>query len=329
MFHGRELAMHVGALGLVLGVILVSSFFGATPITPAGLFNDGVARDTWLYLRVPRALFAFFAGAGLAVCGAVYQAIFKNPLASPFSLGISAAASLGAAVAMVTGASALFPEVSQIGASIVGAGCAIAFILRVGSSRRGNESGVILLAGVAVSLFSGSLITLIQYLSDYSQLFRVTRWMIGGAMTVSYPELLLVALLSIVMLLQFSRSWRAFDLLLFGTEFAKAKGVDTQKLQQRAFLTTSLFVGVVVALCGVIGFVGIIVPATIRLLNGIGHKHLIPLSFYLGGLLVVVCDCFGRTLAPPYEIPVGVFTALIGAPVFLWLLMRSRAGGIL
>lgn len=313
----------VALLGVII-TIVVTTFFGATFISPVGIFSDERLYATWVYLRIPRTLFAFFVGSGLALCGAVYQAMFRNALASPFSLGISAAASLGAALAMTAGAATYFPEIGQLVASILGAGCAILFILKIAASQRGDRSSFILLAGVAVSLFSGSLITLIQYLSDYSQLFRVTRWMIGGVMTVSYPELLLVAFLAILMFVQFSQRWRDLDLLLFGAEIATAKGVDIKVFNQRALLTTSMFVGVAVALCGVIGFIGIIVPATVRLITGVGHRQLIPLSFYLGGILVVICDCLGRSMAPPFEIPVGVFTALIGAPVFLWLLTRAR-----
>ena len=313
----------------VIGIILATTLFGANFLSPFELLEDERAFSTWLYLRIPRTLFAFFVGGGLAICGAIYQAMFRNTLASPFSLGVSAAASLGAALAMTVGATSHFPEIGQVLASIVGAGCAILFILKIGASQRGDQSGFILLAGVAVSLFSGSLITLVQYLSDYSQLFRVTRWMIGGVMTVSYLELLLVAVLALLLLVQFSKRWRDLDLLLFGSEIATAKGVDIREFNQKALLTTSIFVGVVVALCGVIGFIGIIVPATVRLLAGVGHRQLIPLSFYLGGTLVVICDCLGRTLVPPFEIPVGVFTALIGAPVFLWLLTRARSGALL
>jgi iron complex transport system permease protein len=321
--------IHSIASIISLFVIITTTLFGATFISPLAIIQDDLVSTTWIHLRIPRTLFAFFVGGGLALCGAIYQAMFRNPLASPFSLGVSAAASLGAALAMTAGATSHFPEIGQVVASILGAGSAILFILKIGASQRADRSGFILLAGVAVSLFSGSLITLIQYLSDYSQLFRVTRWMIGGVMTVSYLELLLVALLSLLLLGQYSQRWRDLDLLLFGAEIATAKGVNIREFNQRALLTTSIFVGVVVALCGVIGFIGIIVPATIRLITGVGHKQLIPLSFYVGGTLVVLCDCLGRTLAPPFEIPVGVFTALIGAPVFLLLLMRGRSGALL
>jgi iron complex transport system permease protein len=315
------------SLGSLL-VILVTTFFGATFFSPLDVIKDDLLFTTWVHLRIPRTLFSFFVGGGLALCGAIYQAMFRNSLASPFSLGVSAAASLGAALAITIGATTHFPEITQVVAAISGAGCAIIFILKIGATQRADHSGFILLAGVAVSLFSGSLITLIQYLSDYSQLFRVTRWMIGGVMTVSYLELLLVVFLALLLLVQFSKRWRDLDLLLFGAEMATAKGVDIREFNQKALITTSIFVGVVVALCGVIGFIGIIVPASVRLITGVGHRQLIPLSFYLGGTLVVLCDCLGRTLAPPFEIPVGVFTALIGAPVFLWLLTRARNGAL-
>ncbi len=310
-----------------LMLVAVSMMLGVTTITPSAVLNDVDIREIFVTLRVPRVLFGFLIGGALAVVGTAYQALFRNPLASPFSLGISSGAALAASVAMLIGT--VSPVFTVPLCAIAGAVCAIGVVLRIGAGRRGDEGAFLLLAGVVVSLFCSSFLTLLQYLSDYAQLFRVTRWMMGGVMVVSYTELLLVGTLVIGGAAWLLRHSRDFDLMLFGDEMAAVKGVNVRQLYRRTFLITSVIIGLVVALCGVIGFVGIIVPAIARLLVGIKHRYLFPLSFLFGGELVVLCDLLGRILVPPYEIPVGVFTAVIGGPIFVWLLVRSRGANFI
>ena len=308
-------------------LVAVSMMLGVTTITPSAILNDSDTREIFLTLRVPRVAFAFMIGGALAVVGTAYQALFRNPLASPFSLGISSGAALAASVAMLIGV--VSPATTVPVCAIGGALCAIGVVLRIGVGRRGDEGAFLLLAGVVVSLFCSSFLTLLQYLSDYAQLFRVTRWMMGGVMVVSYTELLFVGVLVMCGTAWLLKHSRDFDLMLFGDEMAAVKGVNVRQLYRRTFLITSVIIGIVVSLCGVIGFVGIIVPAIARLLVGIKHRYVFPLSFLFGGELVVLCDLLGRVLVPPYEIPVGVFTAVLGGPVFVWLLVRSRGGNFI
>ena len=309
-------------LTLALLVATVTALFtGVTTYSVTQLVSDPQAYRIVTELRAPRIVFAILVGGALSVIGAAYQALFRNPLASPFSLGVSSGAALGASGALFLGrASPLGIEMS----AIVGAGLSIVLILLINRSRGAAGRDSLLLVGIVFSFFCSSILTLLQYLSDYTQLFRVTRWMLGGVPAVTWQTVAVgavVVLFTVVWLLMRARS---LDLMLFGNEFAKTKGVETDKLTHQVFVVTSVAIGWMVAQCGVIGFVGIIVPAAVRLVVGLHHLRVIPLSFLGGALLVVLCDIAGRIMTAPFEIPAGVFTAVLGGPVFVMLLLRSR-----
>jgi iron complex transport system permease protein len=164
--------------------------------------------------------------------------------------------------------------------------------------------------------------TLLQYVADYSQLFQVTRWMMGGIPSVEWRDLAIGAVCVGVTFAWSMRNSRGLDLLLFGDDVATIKGVDVAHLTNTTFVFTSFVVGWVVAQCGIIGFVGIIVPAVARMLVGISHARALPLAAVIGALLVVVCDVLGRIIIAPFEVPAGVFTAVLGAPAFVFLLVQ-------
>jgi len=294
---------------------------GVTTYSVKDIVTDQQAYRIVTELRAPRVVFAILVGGSLSVIGAAYQALFRNLLASPFSLGVSSGAALGASVSLfLGGASPLGTEVS----AILGAGVSIATIMLLNRSRGVSGQDSLLLVGIVFSFFCSSILTLLQYLSDYTQLFRVTRWMLGGVPAATWTSVLVGAGLSFVMIVWLLRYSRSLDLMLFGNDFAKTKGVQTERFCRYVFIMTSVVVGWIVAQCGVISFVGIIVPAAVRLVIGLHHRRVIPLSFLGGALLVVVCDIAGRLMAAPFEIPAGVFTAVLGGPVFVLLLLRSR-----
>jgi iron complex transport system permease protein len=166
--------------------------------------------------------------------------------------------------------------------------------------------------------------TLVQYLADYSKLFNITRWMIGGIPVANWSDLICGAGLCAGLFCWLMRHTRELDLALFGDEVAQVKGVDISRFARIAFIISSFLVGWIVAQCGTIGFVGIIVPAIARLMVGIGHRRVLPLALLLGAILVLVCDLLGRTLIAPFEIPAGVFSAVLGGPVFIALLVWGR-----
>jgi iron complex transport system permease protein len=304
------------ALALAVSCLL-AVMYGASYVPFADLLTSPDARLVIFELRLPRVIFAVLVGGALASVGAVYQTLFRNPLASPFTLGVSSGAALGAAISLMAASS----QIGVAASAMVGALVSIMCIMTI-SRRLGEGAGdSLLLVGVVFSFLCSSILTMLQYISDYSQLFRVTRWMMGGIPAVSATDLTVGALLVGAFLLYVLTRHRDLDLVLFGDDVASTKGVAVSPLYYTTFILSSLIVGWVVAQCGVIGFVGIVVPACARLLVGLRHKVVVPLSFLLGSSLVVVCDLLGRIVRPPFEVPAGVFTAIVGGPVFILLVV--------
>ncbi|MDF1526101.1 MAG: iron ABC transporter permease [bacterium] len=333
--------MKAGRVTLVLGMLAAATilvlgmapFVGMTPISPFDILGGGAAPgkeyDIFWKIRLPRVLAAWLTGAGLAVAGMAFQALFRNPLATPFTLGVASGAALGAAMAIRFGVAVTLLGISGISMAAL-AGAALSVLLVYGISRALTRSGAmlttatLLLAGVAVNFFFSSLNLFIQYISDFTHTFRIIRWLMGGLEVAGFRSVFqmipFVALGTILILI----SWRELDLLTTGEEMAASRGVSVARMQRRLFFATSLLVGGVVAVCGPIGFVGIMVPHICRLMVGPGHRALIPATILFGGVFLTVCDTFARTVIAPAEIPVGVITALLGGPFFLALLIRDK-----
>jgi iron complex transport system permease protein len=315
----------LAATALLIVVSTASLLCGATFYSIDELLSDPHIAEVVWKLRLPRVLLAIVVGGGLAVVGGMYQSLFRNHLASPFSLGVSSGAALGASLAVVWGLPSFLGGNDVCLAAMLGALLSIAAISTL--SRREKSGDRLLLVGIVFSFLCSSALTLVQYLADYSQLFKVTRWLMGGVPTATNTDVV-VGLIFVLSLLLFThRESRSYDLLLFGDDVARTKGVDVERVRSLTFILSSLFVGWVVAFCGVIGFVGIVVPALARMFVGISHRVLLPFSFLCGALLVVTCDLFGRIVTPPFEVPAGVFTALLGGPFFIGVLLRSSVSG--
>lgn len=322
----HRLLMLSSTLGLLLATT-AALLGGAQYLSPARILADSEATQIALALRAPRAVMALTVGAGLALAGMIYQALFRNQLASPFSLGISSGAALGATAAVWWGGSL---STATTSGAVLGALAAVGSILmlsrvqaRSPHALHSNGEGIILI-GIVLSFFCSSVLTLLQYLSDATQLFRITRWMLGGIPTPAWGDLGFGAALVLLLAGWIWRNQRGLDLIWFGDDLAAIKGVEVRPLYRSAFLLTSLVIGWIVAQCGVIGFVGIVVPALARTAAGLSHRTAAPLAALWGATLVVLCDLLGRAALPPFEVPVGVFTALLGGPVFIWFLLRCR-----
>lgn len=287
---------------------------------------DGVARQIFMELRVPRVLLAWITGATLSVCGLIYQALFRNSLASPDMLGISTGAAFGAVLYIRAGFVfsffGLFSGLSV--AAFAGALLATAAIYMAGSARRwGMSEASLLLSGIAMSFLFGSLTMIIQYSGGYTDTFRMMRWTMGGVQAVGYsPVLAALPSLILVFLMALTAS-SELDLLAAGENVAESRGVSVAGLRARLFLAVSLAVGVCVAICGPIGFVGLMVPHICRKLAGVQHRRLVFACVLFGGALLVICDTAARTLWSPAEVPVGVLTSCVGSVFFLWLLIRK------
>lgn len=325
----RWLPFTVVAVMLLL-VCAVSLICGVTTYSPWQILTDPEARSIVVQLRLPRTLFGVLVGMGLSVVGACYQALFRNYLASPFSLGVSSGAALAASAALILGVTTSSLGIDITVCAMLGALLSIALITsisaRIRSSTLQGDQNTLLLVGVIFTFFCSSVLTLMQYVADYAQLFRVTRWMMGGISAIGWEDLAVGAVCVGVTCAWLLRQTRALDLMLFGDDIAAVKGIDVQRISRRSFVLTSFLVGWIVSHCGVIGFVGIIVPALSRGIVGSRHAMLLPLSGIVGATLVVACDTIGRVVIAPFEVPAGVFTSVLGGPLFLLIMIRERRG---
>jgi iron complex transport system permease protein len=330
-------------IGLVifgLATLVISPFVGLTHFHPDQVFSWSLfhawlsgstsvvmSADAHIFwnLRVPRVLFAFLAGSGLALCGLMYQTLFRNALATPYTLGVASGASLGAAIAVATGSTWVLGSMGgQTIAAFLGALLAIVIIYGIARLKSGFSVSTLLLAGVALNFFFSSVMLFIQYIADFSDSIRIMHWLMGGVDIVGYGPIKLLlptTLFTTVIVLLLTR---ALNLLSLGEDIAASRGLALNKLKLGLFLLTSLQVGVIVSLCGPIGFVGMMAPHICRLLVGQDHRWLSPASFIFGGSFLVICDSLARTLIAPAEIPVGILTALLGGPFFIWLLFSRR-----
>jgi iron complex transport system permease protein len=308
---------------LWLAALVLAPLFGSHSIQLGQVFGGDATATTILWqIRLPRVLLALAAGGTLAVSGVSFQTLFRNPLAEPYTLGVASGAALGAVVAIQIGWAD-----SLIGlalASFVGALAAGALVLGLALRSAGIETTTLLLAGVAVSLSCSALILFLQYFADATKTFRMVRWMMGGLAVVGYREVLWLAPWALGLAALAFGLRRELDLLLTGEELAASRGVDIGRLRWTVLGGTSLAIGALVAVAGPIGFVGLIVPHILRRIVGHNHRVLVPACLLAGGAFLAACDLAARTVMAPAEIPVGVLTALLGGPFFLWLLLTRR-----
>lgn len=286
---------------------------------------DGRHEILWR-IRVPRVCLGLLTGAALAASGMAFQAMFRNALATPYTLGVSSGASLGAALYMR--AAFRIDAAGLDGVSLAAFGGAVLSTMLVyGLTRLGRafSTATLLLAGVATSFSFTSLILLTQYTSDVTTSFRVGRWLMGGLEVVGFEPVWQVLPFAIIGLVAVSVLAREMDLLVVGEDLAATRGVSVEQVKRLLFFAVSIMVGGVTAVCGPIGFVGLIVPHIGRLMVGGHHRFLTPFSVLGGAAFLVTCDTVARVAIAPVEIPVGSITALVGGPFFLTLLLWGRA----
>jgi iron complex transport system permease protein len=327
----RRLLMTISAFGALLAAVcLLAPLVGSTHISLARAFSrsvpfaDNVDAQIFFIARLPRVIGAALVGAGLAAAGVVFQALLRNPLAAPETLGVSIGASVGAVVAIT-----LLPAFSIGGisavpvASFTGSLGALAIVYGLSAARRrGMSSTVLLLGGVVLTSFLGAILTLIQYLSDFTQTFRTVRWLMGSLDVGSYPPIVAALVPLAIAGVGYAMLPRALDLMSLGPDAAAARGVDVVRAERVALVSASLSTGAAVSLAGPIGFIGIVVPHLVRLMVGADHRLVLPASALFGAAFLIGCDLIARTAFAPLELPVGIVTAMIGGPFFLWLLFR-------
>ena len=325
---GWTLLLGSVALAAAVGAPLV----GTTRINLARAFDttmpwaDNVDAQIFFIARLPRVLAAALVGASLAAAGVVFQALLRNPLATPFTLGVSAGAALGAVLAISLKLQLTLWGVSAVtGASLAGSLGAVGIVYALARARHsGFSTNVLLLAGVTLNSFFSALILFVQYIADPAETVQTLRWLMGDLGVAGYGPILAALPLTLAAFVAFAWLPRAMNLLSLGTDAAASRGVNVVRTQQVAFFSASLVTGAAVSLGGPIGFIGIIVPHLVRLMVGADHRIVLPAAALLGAAFLIACDVLARLVMAPVELPVGIITAIIGGPFFLWLLVRQR-----
>lgn len=329
---GRRLALTLLGFGaLTLAALITAPLIGSTSISLARAFDrsipfaDNPDAQIFFVARLPRTLAGALVGAMLASAGVIFQGLLRNPLATPFTLGVSAGAALGAMLAITFGWSLAWLGIPAAPlASFAGSLLAVAIVYLLATARhRGLSTNVLLLAGVTMNAFFSAVILFVQYFADFAETFRILRWLMGDLDISSYQPLVTALPLVLLSFAVFAWLARPLNLLALGPDAAESRGLDVLTAQRAAFLSASLATGAAVSVGGPVGFIGIIVPHLVRLLVGADHRIVLPASALFGAAFLIGCDALARTVMAPLELPVGVITALIGGPFFLWLLVRK------
>ncbi len=317
---------------LLLPVVLTSLWVGPVSLSLDQLLQPG-SRDWQILfeLRLPHLLMSLAAGSVLAITGASMQALFRNPLADPGLIGISAGAALAAVAMLVFGGRlllgplgpALVPMAAFVGGVVV-----TALVVRIARTPQGVSVTTLLFAGIALNSIAAAAIGIMKYFSDELSLRQVTFWLLGNLHSTDWQNVLLLVAIGAPVILLLLRQGQQLNLLLLGESQARLLGVMTGRLRRRLVLLVALGVGTVVSLGGLIGFVGLVVPHLVRLLCGPDHRALMPLSALLGALLLTLADILSRVLVSPAELPIGIVTALIGGPFFLLMILYRQRGSV-
>ena len=323
------------ALLLLLIVLLITvaaaALIGAFPIPALSLLQANLTPQEQAVLssiRLPRVLLAVIVGAALAVSGAALQGLFRNPLADPGLIGISSGAALAVALMIVC----IGPLPGILGlyglsiAAFMGGLLTSIVIFRFAGLTGASSVTYILLAGIAINALASAGTGFLAYLSDDQELRTLTFWTMGSLGGALWPGVLICASLVIPATFVLYRNAQRLNILLLGESEARHLGVDSERLKRNIIICTAISVGAAVAVSGIIGFVGLVIPHLIRLTLGPDHRLLIPASALLGAIILIIADTVSRTLLAPAEIPVGIFTSLIGGPFFLWLLIKQYSG---
>ncbi|ROO25774.1 FecCD family ABC transporter permease [Salinisphaera orenii] len=317
--------------------LLVAILLGAVALPPAGVFAAllGQGDDARLglivqHIRAPRAVLTALVGALLAVCGAAMQGLFRNPLADPSLIGVTAGASAGASLAIVFGGALS----GLAGLSLVSLGAfaggtlAVIVVYRLATDAAGTSVATMLLAGIAIGAIAGSLSSLLEFYASNDMLRRISLWRMGGLDGANWPRVAIVAAVAVVILGVLPAQANALNALLLGESEARHLGVAVDAVKRRLVLLAAAGVGVSVAVAGAIAFVGLVVPHVVRMLIGPDHRGLLPASALAGAVLLLAADTLARLVIAPSELPVGLLTALLGAPFFISLLRRRREYGM-
>ncbi|MCG2759301.1 MAG: iron ABC transporter permease [Desulfobacteraceae bacterium] len=324
---GRKVSFIIFLLLLLTGILLIALSLGASSIgftdSLTAFFKDsGLAHAIVWKLRLPRIVMAIIVGGGLGLAGTVFQAILRNPLASPYTLGIASGAGFGAVMVIVFGRG-IYSEYLIAGNAFFFALLSSFLILGI-AKLKGFTTETMILAGIAIMFLFSSLSSLFQYMGTMEQVHEIVFWFFGSLSKVGWKEISIAAVMILFpapVLLKWS--WD-FNLLAAGDESAKALGVNVTRIRMLGLVLASLITAGAICFTGVIGFIGLVSPHITRMIIGGDHRFLLPGSALVGAVLVLTADTLGRTLWAPQVIPIGIVTSFIGVPFFLYLLMKER-----
>ena len=342
----KEVPIYIGTSVILLIILFLSIGFAVTmgsvdisikevyEVILYKLFNIGdssieagaVADVVWL-IRMPRIVLAIAVGAGLSVVGVVMQAIVKNPLADPYILGVSSGASLGATLAVVLGIGSVFGSNSLGIMGFIGAFGVSILVLMISNIGGRSNTIKLLLAGMALSSVCSSFSSFLVYISDDSQKLKtITFWLMGSLAGAKWNEIVIILPVIILGTIFFITQYRTLNLMLLGDEVSITLGTDLHKFRIIYLVITSLMIGLLVYVSGMIGFVGLIIPHIVRIIFGTDHKKIIPITALLGSIILIWADVISRSLIKGTEIPIGIVISIIGAPLFVWLMIKKNYG---
>ncbi|HEY2434504.1 MAG TPA: iron ABC transporter permease [Vicinamibacterales bacterium] len=328
----RFLRTVLGFGALAVAAIVAAPLVGSTSISLRRAFDfaipfaDNPDAQIFFIARLPRTLAGACVGALFAAAGVVFQGLLRNPLATPFTLGVSTGAALGAVIAIAFNWTIAIAGISGVPvAAFAGSLVAVAIVYVLAQARhRGLSTTVLLLAGVTMNAFFSAIILFVQYFASFADTYRTLRWLMGDLDVSSYQPILAALPAMIASFAGFAWLARPLNLLALGADGAESRGLDVARAQRVAFFSASLATGAAVSIGGPIGFVGIVIPHLVRLMVGPDHRLVLPAAALFGAAFLVACDLVARTLLAPIELPVGIVTAMIGGPFFLWLLIRRQ-----
>ena len=301
--------------------VVMESVFG--PFTEQGLGDP--TSVILLQVRMPRVLLAFFVGGSLAMVGVALQALLRNPLADPFVIGISSGAALGAAIAILFGLGISVGSISALPVcAFAGALMSLMIMYRISSAQYGFSVYTLLLAGVVLNAIFSAFIMFLTSIADPNRAFGMYAWLMGTLTGPDWSTLGILALYLGAGLVILGMHAQSLNLLTLGEETARSLGVEVERVKKMVFLAAALLTGAVVSFSGIIGFVGLIIPHAVRLVVSADHRLLLPVAGLVGGIFLMMADTVARTALSPSEFPVGVITALVGGPIFLWLLTTRQ-----
>jgi iron complex transport system permease protein len=318
---GRSLVLPIGVF---IGAAVLLPWIGAGPISFARvLHRQAPDYEIFVQLRITRTLLALIAGGALSLAGSLFQAMLRDALATPYTLGISAGASLGAVAVIAAGWQVVF----GIPATWIGAlaGAFAVLVLVIGDSKRRQLSAfTLLLTGIAINSVCAACIIILGGFAGMSRSFSIARWLIGSVDSTSYVSLSVLSIVVFGLAALIMTQARSWNLLAVGEQWAASRGVRVPQLLRTGYVSGSILAAGAIALTGPIGFVGLIVPHVVRSRVSPDHRILLPSVFFFGGALLALCDALGRIVIPPAEIPAGAVLALIGGPYLVWAIRQRR-----